>query len=102
MTSSTPVPIERIEHAILALRGHKVMLDADLAALYGTTTKRLNEQVRRNRERFPEDFLFQLTHAEGEAPNRSQLANGSQKHRDPRFGPFAFTEHGAIQRRRAQ
>jgi hypothetical protein len=55
------VPIERIEKSILFLRGQKVMLDADLADLYGVTTKRLNEQVRRNAERFPEDFLFQLT-----------------------------------------
>ena len=102
MTRSAPVPVERIERTIVVLRGQKVMLDADLAALYGTTTKRLNEQVRRNRERFPEDFLFQLTRAEGEALNRSQIATSSQKHRDPRFRPFAFTEHGAIQRRRAQ
>ena len=102
MTRSAPVPVERIERTIMVLRGQKVMLDADLAALYGTTTKRLNEQVRRNRERFPEDFLFQLTRAEGEALNRSQIATSSQKHRDPRFRPFAFTEHGAIQGRRAQ
>jgi hypothetical protein len=97
VTRSAPVPVERIERAILVLRGHKVMLDAALAALYGTTTKRLNEQVRRNRERFPEDFLFRLTRAEVEALNRSQIATGSQKHRDPRFRPFAFTEHSAIQ-----
>lgn len=50
-----------IERKILVIRGHKVMLDSDLAALYGVTTKRLNEQVKRNRERFPEDFMFQLT-----------------------------------------
>lgn len=78
------------------MRGHKVILDADLAALYGTTTKRLNEQVHRNRERFPPDFMFQLTNQEV-AALRSQFATGSQKHRDPRFRPFAFTEHGAIQ-----
>ncbi len=72
------------------------MIDADLAALYGVPTKRLNEQVRRNRERFPEDFMFQLTSAEVEALNRSQFATGSQRHRDPRFAPYAFTEHGAL------
>src|ERR1700683_2879346 len=57
---------------------------------------RLNEQVKRNAERFPADFMFRLTRAETEALNRSQIATGSQKHRDPRFPPYAFTEHGAI------
>ena len=94
----TPAVItKRIEHHILVIRGHKVMLDADLAELYGVPTKRLNEQVKRNQDRFPEDFMFQLTRAEVEEMNRSQFATGSQKHRDPRFPPFAFTEHGAIQ-----
>lgn len=55
------VPVERVENAILLIRGEKVILDADLAALYGIATKRLKEQVRRNRERFPEDFMFELT-----------------------------------------
>ena len=109
------VPVERIEQAILLLRGQKVMLDADLAKLYATSTKRLNEQVKRNRKRFPDDFAFQLTAAEfanlrsqivtsnleatdshDDYLNRSQIATGSQKHRDPRFLPYAFTEHGAI------
>ena len=57
---------------------------------------RLNEQVKRNTERFPVDFMFRLTRTETEALNRSQIATGSQKHRDPRFPPYAFTEHGAI------
>jgi hypothetical protein len=78
------------------LRGQRVILDAELAALYGVTTKRLNEQVKRNAARFPEDFLFRLDRTEVEALNRSRFATGSQKHRDPRFPPFAFTEHGAI------
>jgi hypothetical protein len=60
------------------------------------TTKRLNEQVKRNSDRFPEDFMFRLARAEVEALNRSQFATSSQKHRAPRFPPFAFTEHGAI------
>jgi phage regulator Rha-like protein len=101
------VPPERIERSILLIRGHKVMLDADLAALYGVTTKRLNEQVKRNRNRFPEDFMFQLTTKEwadltsqiamsNAQSNRSQFATGSQRHRDPRFTPYAFTEHGAL------
>ena len=55
------VPRERIEQTILAIRGHRVMLDSDLAILYGVTTKRLNEQVKRKRVRFPEDFMFRLT-----------------------------------------
>jgi hypothetical protein len=94
--SSALVPIEHITESILLLRGQKVLLDAELAALYGVTTKRLNEQVKRNAERFPEDFLFRLTAAEVEALNRSHFATGSQKHRDSRFPPYAFTEHGAI------
>ena len=91
------MPIEHVGSRILLIRAHKVMLDTDLAELYGVPTKRLNEQVKRNQDRFPEDFMFRLSRAEVEALNRSQIATGSQKHRDPRFPPFAFTEHGAIQ-----
>jgi len=80
----------------LVLRGHRVLLDAELAALYGVPTKALNQAVKRNAERFPEDFMFRLSRTETEALNRSQIVTGSQKHRDPRFPPFAFTEHGAI------
>ena len=87
---------EQIASAILVLRGQRVLLDAELAALYGVTTKRLNEQVKRNAARFPADFIFRLTKTEIVALNRSQNATGSQKHRDPRFAPYAFTEHGAI------
>jgi ORF6N domain len=94
--SKASVPIEGITRAILVLRGQRVLLDAELASLYGVTTKRLNEQVKRNAARFPEDFMFRLTRAETEALNRSQIATGSQKHRDPRFPPYVFTEHGAI------
>jgi len=65
--------VEHITHAIVVLRGQRVILDAELAALYGVTTKRLNEQVKRNATRFPEDFLFQLTTEEA-AVLRSQLA----------------------------
>jgi hypothetical protein len=91
------VPASReIARTILVLRGQRVLLDAELAALYGVITKRLNEQVKRNAERFPEDFMFRLTPAETESLNRSHFATGSQKHRDPRFPPYAFTEHGAI------
>lgn len=90
------VPTARITHSILVVRGQRVLLDSELATLYGVTTKRLNEQVKRNRDRFPEDFMFRLDAAEVATLNRSQFATGSQKHRTPRFPPFAFTEHGAI------
>ena len=95
--SKAPVPVEGITHAILVLRGHRVLLDSELATLYGVTTKRLNEQVRRNLDRFPEDFMFQLTAPEAEAL-RSQFATlkaGRGQHR--KYRPYAFTEHGAIQ-----
>ena len=85
-----------IANVILVVRGHRLLLDSDLAALYGVTTKRLNEQVKRNVARFPEDFMFRLTADETAALNRSQIATGSQRHRDPRYPPYAFTEHGAI------
>jgi ORF6N domain len=93
---SLHVSTEKITRAILILRGQRVLLDSELATLYGVTTKRLNEQVKRNAARFPEDFLFRLCADEVETLNRSQIATGSQKHRDPRFPPNAFTEHGAI------
>jgi hypothetical protein len=93
---SALVPVQDITRAILVLRGQRVLLDADLAGLYGVPTKALNQAVKRNAERFPEDFMFRLTRTETEALNRSQIVTGSQKHRDPRFPPFAFTEHGAI------
>ncbi len=88
------MPVHDITRAILILRGRRVILDRDLAAIYGLTTGRLNEQVRRNRERFPEDFMFQLTASELENL-RSQFAISSWGGR--RYRPFAFTEHGAIQ-----
>jgi phage regulator Rha-like protein len=88
------IPMERIEKAILFIRGEKVMLDADLAELYGVETKRLNEQVRRNPGRFPPDFMFQLTAEEAESL-RSQFATLKRgEHR--KYLPYAFTEHGAL------
>jgi len=88
--------MERIEKAILFIRGEKVMLDRELAELYGVETKALNQAVKRNMERFPPDFMFRLTLAEVDELNRSQFVTSSQKHRDPRFPPYAFTEHGAL------
>ena len=70
---SSLIPVERILHSIYVIRGQKVMLDSDLAALYDVPIKRLNEQVKRNRERFPDDFMFQLTKEEAQAL-RSQFA----------------------------
>jgi phage regulator Rha-like protein len=91
-----PVPIRHIAQSIVLLRGQKVIVDADLAALYGVPTKRFNEQVRRNLERFPADFMFQVTQTEWDAL-RSQFATlkaGRGQHR--KYLPYAFTEHGAI------
>jgi ORF6N domain len=85
----------RIESRILIVRGLRVMIDVDLAALYGVETKRLNEQVKRNRERFPADFLLQLTPAE----KAEVVANCDHlgKLKFSKALPYAFTEHGAIQ-----
>ena len=88
------VPIETIEKRILLIRGHKVMLDLHLAELYEVSTKVLNQAVKRNVDRFPEDFMFRLNASETRALNRSQIVTGSQKHRDPRSLPYAFTEQG--------
>ena len=76
-------PVEHIARSILLLRTHRVILDRDLAAIYGVTTKRLNEQVKRNAKRFPEDFLFQLTAEEAEAL-RSQFATSKNPGRGGR------------------
>ena len=86
--------IAQLESAIHLIRGQRVMFDSDLAAIYGVTTKRLNEQVRRNISRFPEDFAFQLT-AEELTNLRSQIATSSF-HGGRRYRPWVFTEHGAI------
>lgn len=89
------VPYDEIEQRILLIRGQKVMLDVDLADLYGVTTGRLNEQVKRNMERFPDDFMFQLSREEA-GFLRSQSAISKTGHGGRRYAPFAFTEHGAI------
>lgn len=89
------VPAERIERAILLIRGQKVMLDADLAALYGVETKVLVQAVKRNRSRFPDDFMVQLTLKEF-APLRSQIVTSNAKPAwgGRRYAPYAFTEQG--------
>jgi hypothetical protein len=88
-----PIPVERIEKAIFLIRGHKVMLDADLAELYDVTTKRLNEQVRRNISRFPADFMFQLDAQEASAL-RSQFATSKEGRGGRRYLPYVFSEQG--------
>ncbi|HWM43185.1 MAG TPA: ORF6N domain-containing protein [Burkholderiales bacterium] len=104
---------EPLRPLIFAIRGHRAVLDADLARLYGVNTKRFNEAFKRNRHRFPADFAFQLTAEEfaelrsqiatssSQLPdslgdNRSQFATGSSLHRNVSFRPWAFTEHGAL------
>ncbi|MEW6571541.1 MAG: ORF6N domain-containing protein [Nitrospirota bacterium] len=87
------IPVEMIERKILMIRGKKVMLDSDLAELYGVPTRRLNEQVRRNISRFPDDFMFQLTSEESENL-RSQFATSSSGHGGRRYLPYVFTEQG--------
>jgi len=94
MTMASLVAIERVEQRILEVRGHKVMLDAHLATLYGVPTKVLNQAVKRNRKRFPSDFMFQLS-AEESLALRSQivtLERGRGRHR--KYLPYAFTEQG--------
>lgn len=86
-----PVPAELIEHRIFLVRGHKVMIDADLADLYQVTTGNLNLAVKRNLGRFPEDFMFQRTRKEFETL-RLQFAISNRGGR--RYLPYAFTEHG--------
>lgn len=104
-----------LEPLIVRVRGQRVILDADLARLYGVTTKRFNEAFKRNRSRFPEDFAFRLTPAEfanlrsqfattrlqdidyiDKNDNWSQFATSSAHHRAPVYSPWAFTEHGAL------
>ena len=93
-TSKSVILVETIQNRILIIRGQKVIIDVDLAEIYGVTTKRLNEQVRRNRGRFPEDFRFQLNREEFKIL-RSQIATSSEWG-GRRYPPYAFTEHGAV------
>ena len=107
-------PLIPADIPIREIRGQRVLLDSDLAAIYGVPTFRFNEAIKRNRHRFPTDFMFQLTRDEFESlrsqiamsnasddpppsANSSQIAMSSQKHRGAKYLPFAFTEHGALQ-----
>jgi hypothetical protein len=89
------IPIDQIQTRISVLRGHRIIMDADLAAFYGVSTKVLNQAVKRNADRFPPDFRFQLTDEEV-ANLRSQIVTSSSGHGGRRKLPFAFTEHGAL------
>lgn len=100
MNTRAPAPLDSaddLRSRILTIRGQKVILDADLAALYGVTTKRLNEQVKRNQRRFPGDFLFRLTKREAEdlLRSRSQFAT-LKRGENVKYLPSAFTENGAV------
>jgi hypothetical protein len=92
--NTEPIPTEPIQQRILLLRGCKVLLDSDLATLYSVSTKRLNEQVKRNSERFPNDFMFQLTEKE-----KAEVVANCDHLLKLKFSPmlpYAFTEHGAL------
>jgi hypothetical protein len=100
-TKTTPAAIDaavilpRIENRIVVVREHKVIIDADLATLYGVPTKALNQAVKRNADRFPQDFMFQLT-----APEKAEVVTACDHLQKLKFSkalPYAFTEHGAIQ-----
>ncbi len=95
MSEESLIPIERIEQKIYVARGERVMLDSDLATIYGVTTKVFNQAVKRNLKRFPEDFMFQLT-AEEDEHLRSQIATSNKTRGGRRYLPYVFTEHGAI------
>jgi len=93
-SSQQIIPDECIENIIFFMRGEKVIIDADLARLYGVSTKRLNEQVKRNKDRFPADFMFQLTTQE-----KSEVVANCDHLRNLKFSrglPSVFTEHGAV------
>ena len=103
----SPVSVEQIDGMIRTIRGVRVMLDRDLAKIYGVPTFRFNEAIKRSRHRFPPDFMFQLTREEFDSlksqnamskpGNSSQFAMSSGKHRGAAYRPYAFTEHGALQ-----
>ncbi len=93
LTVQVAVPIERIAKKIYVIRGQKVMLDSDLAELYDVETKALNQAVKRNSGRFPEDFMFQLVPEEIENL-RSQIVTSSSRYGGRRYLPYAFTEQG--------
>ncbi len=95
MTKTEAMALDQIQSCILLLRGHRVILDEDLAAFYEVSTKSLNQALKRNADRFPADFCFQLNHEEV-ASLRSQIVTSNEGRGGRRYLPFAFTEHGAL------
>ena len=93
MQTKTPIDVEKIQRAVLRVRSQNVLLDSDLAALYGVEVKVLNQAVRRNKERFPADFMFQLNANEA-ASLRSQIVTANARRGGRRTAPYAFTEQG--------
>lgn len=93
--TSRAVSAKNIENSIRVIRGHRVLIDADLAKLYGVMTKNLNKAVKRNQERFPDDFMFRLT-AEEANGLRFQTGTSKKKRGGRRTLPYAFTEHGVV------
>jgi transposase-like protein len=97
MDPITPNEPDPIALRIMTIRGQRVLLDADLARIYGVSTKQLNQQIKRNARRFPEDFVFQLTYAEADEVARSRSQNVTLKRGlNIKHRPYAFTEHGAV------
>lgn len=94
MEGKALIPIERIENLIIQIRDHKVIIDTDLAKIYGVTTRKLNQAIKRNIDRFPPDFLFQLTQKEKEEV--ITICDHLENLKYSPYLPFAFTEHGAI------
>ncbi len=95
MNKTAIILAKRVSSKILVLRNQKVILDTDLAQLYGVPVKHLNQQVKRNSHRFPSDFLFTLSKAESESL-RSQIVTSNSNRGGRRYLPYAFTEHGSI------
>jgi hypothetical protein len=96
-TGMAPLPAEHITQSILFLRGQRVILDRELAAIYDVETRTLNQAVKRNSERFPEDFMFQLTAEEVELSRSQTVILNPGRGQNIKYLPYAFTEHGAIQ-----
>ena len=96
MNPSVEIPVERIEKSIYLIRGEKVMLDRTLASLYGVTTKAFNQAVKRHRERFPTDFMFQLTMEEAQGLGSRSQSVTLKRGQNIKYRPYAFTEHGIL------
>jgi len=90
------IPMERVENRILAIRGHRVMVDTDLAEVYGVPTKALNQAIKRNADRFPDDFMFQLSREEADSIRSQTVTLKTVRGKHWKYLPYVFTEHGAI------